>query len=337
LISLLKTVSELDRLEELRETTATCYALAIRSTAQYAIEVEPAQAEGFRRHLEALQGQLQSAATTFDLRAVQSSFRGELRGYRDEVSGQLARMRKEMEAATAALQTLANSVIASGADHEAEVKQHLVELDAASRCNDIESILAGIRRCSTAIAVSIEEMRRSHQFLIVQLHDEIRVLHQEIENERRSFFTDPVSGAWNRQKIDARIQDLLQLNDSFSVLLVRFRNSKWLASQHSAAVIRQTLQAMLLRFQGLAGEEVMIGRWNDDEFIAILETQPVDALAISRDVARKLSTTYTIQEGGVSQNVNVQATSGVMERRVGTDHAAFHEKLTELSDTLSGP
>ena len=51
-------------------------------------------------------------------------------------------------------------------------------------------------------------MRAQNQFAVVQLKDEIRLLHQRIQAGRRS--AEPASETWNRQDIDHRIDELLK-------------------------------------------------------------------------------------------------------------------------------
>jgi hypothetical protein len=48
MISIRKTVNEMDRLDELQRVTADCYRLAIDSAAHYAVQIDQVQAAEFR-------------------------------------------------------------------------------------------------------------------------------------------------------------------------------------------------------------------------------------------------------------------------------------------------
>ncbi len=50
LVSILKSVNELEQFARLQEQTKSSYAMAIRSAAEYAVEVDAAQAEELRQH-----------------------------------------------------------------------------------------------------------------------------------------------------------------------------------------------------------------------------------------------------------------------------------------------
>jgi GGDEF domain-containing protein len=334
LISIRKSLTELDR-QELQETTARCYALALRSTAQYAIEPEPGQAAEFREHLAVLQQKLEASGTSEDVQAVQASFRGELRDYRDKIHEKIGALRKEMEAAAAAMQIFADGVTVSGADYDQQVKQQLVQLDATAASNDLGQIRRGIHSATTGIAASIDQMRRGNQLVIAGLRDEIRLLHRAIESERRSLFTDRSSGVWNRHKMDERIDELLRLNEPFCLLLIFVQNLKSLDSLHSRTVTEGALKALLQRFGALLGEDAMIGRWSEDEFAAILEVAPAAALSFSREAARKLSGNYSVQENGLARNVELQAMAGVIEREPAANREDFRKKLDKLAGALA--
>jgi hypothetical protein len=53
LISLRKTVTELDRLEELHRAAVSCYSEALRSSERHVVELEAAEAAHFRSQLQA--------------------------------------------------------------------------------------------------------------------------------------------------------------------------------------------------------------------------------------------------------------------------------------------
>ncbi len=79
MISLRKTATELERLEELHRAAVNCYSQALRSTEQNAIELDSGQAAHFRTQLQALRDQLRADASSRELDAVQTSFDTELK------------------------------------------------------------------------------------------------------------------------------------------------------------------------------------------------------------------------------------------------------------------
>ena len=122
MISLRKAATELERLEELQQTLAKCYALAIKSSAEYAVELDPHSTEYFRQRLQLLDAQCSQASAPEHYNAVQASLRGELRNYRDQAREQMTRMRKDLQNAAAAMKVFAESVSNSGDDCEQQLR-----------------------------------------------------------------------------------------------------------------------------------------------------------------------------------------------------------------------
>lgn len=342
MISIRKSFNDLDRLDELekRESLSSaileCYALAIDSSAHYVVEVDPALAVEFRQHLKVIEGQSRAATSVDQLRSAQSSFRGELREYRDGSAGQLKKMRQEVENAIAAMMVFADTVASNGENHEQEVHAQLQDLEATAKKDRIEEIRSGIGVAVAGIQSSVEQIQRGNQLVVAQLQDEIRVLHQQIEQERKVLYTDRASGAWNRQKIDTHIDNLLRQNQPFCLLLVWVRNLKRLESQHSRTVVEGTLKALIARFAALTGDDAVIGRWNQDQFVAVLDVPAARAISLSAEATAKLSGSYAVQENGQSQKVAVQATAGVIDRPTGAAPESFHRKLEQLAGAISG-
>jgi len=337
MISLRKAATELERLEELQQTLAKCYGLAIKANAEYVVELDPRSTEYFRQRLHALEAQCGHASAPEHYNAVQSSLRGELRNYRDQAREQMARMRKDLQNAAAAMKVFAESVSSSGDDCELQLRQEVERLEALAATDDIEQIRGGIESATSTILASYSQLRRSHQLVVTQLQDEIRTLHQTMKNERRRMDRDHGSGAWGRQKFNERIEHLLRQNEPFCVLLVSARNLRRLERQHSPAVITEALRGLVRQFDGILGVESMIGRWSEDLFSAILEVDSSGAMALSSEINRKLSMSYPVWTSGVAQMLTIETSTGIVDRRRDSDPAKFYRKLEQMAAAMAGP
>jgi GGDEF domain-containing protein len=341
-ISIRKSVNDLERLDELEkredlsDTILDCYTQAIQSSSYYAVDVDSHLAIEFRTHLSVIEEQSRTATSVDQLRSVQSSFRGELREYRDKSVVQITKMRKEIESATAAMMIFADAVAFNGVNHEQEVHAQLRTLQSTAQGESIGEIRGGITLAVAGIETSVQHIQRGNQLIVAQLQDEIRVLHEQIELDRKTLYTDHASGAWNRQKLDTHIDNLLRQNQPFCLLMVCLRNLKRIESQYSRTVVEATLKAVILRFASVAGEHPIIGRWTEDQFVAVLDLPTGEVIPLSGEATRKLSGAYSIQENGLAQKVTVQATAGVIERAASADPATFRQKLVQLGSAIAG-
>lgn len=334
MISLRKTVTELDRLEEFQRTAVNCYSQALHSSGQHAIELDAAQAAHFRSQLEALRSKLQADADTRQLEAVQSGFEAELKDYWDKTKSQIQRLRKDVQAAGAAVEAFAGSVSESEILLESGLKREVQHLKQSAASDDIREIRGAIDTATSKITASVEQMRTSNQLAIAQLKDEIRLLHQEVRAAREKANAAPDEKQVDNRVVDNQIAELMRQNKPFSVLLVVVRNFDGLQNCYSAAVIASAIRNFQSRFEGMLPSSAIVGRWAKDQFAAILGTAPANAMEMSSEVVRKLSTPFMEDEKGNSHSVVFMPRAGVIEFRPGSDAAKFQAKLKQLADTL---
>ncbi len=335
MISIRKAATELDRLDDLKRAAIGCYGLAIHSTGEFAIEVSEGQARQFRESLLLLEQQCRDAATAEQLEGVQSSFRHELEAHKSTVEDQIRKLRKDVEAAAAAVEAFAGNVVTNGSHYEVEMKRELLRLNTVAAQDDLHEIRAAIRNATAAIAAGFEHLRSVNQLAIAQLKDEIRVLHQQIQAERRTRTAVVTQAAGRGREIGGRVEELLQQSLSFPALVVVIRNLAPLESKYPPSVIDLALNSLTMRLRGILGDRTRFGRWGKEQFLAILDTAPDSAIGISRQVADQLSKTYILQDKGLTHTVSLQVRAGVVDHRAEGDPAKFYARVDRLAETLA--
>lgn len=333
MISIRKASEDLDRLEEMVKAAKASYVHAVKSASQYTVEFDSKEANAFRGHLDQIRADAERAAYPDDWSSIQSSFRGELREHRDRSLEQLAKLRNEMKAAADAMQIFADSVAASGADHHEDLHTALRTLNSAAN-GDLEHLRAAVSQTSTVIESSVERMERAHTLVIAQLRDEIRLLHAQVDAERRALLLDGVMDVWNRQKFESQLEEMLEGQEPFCVLVVCIRNLKRLDQRYSPEIMERSVKALVQRFSTLVGDHAVLGRWDEETFAAIIDAEPAAAIALSREAAKRLSGAYSIQENGMSRSIDLQTSAGVIDRAPGADAHTFRQKLLQMSAAL---
>lgn len=336
MISIRKSVDDLERVERLQQVTAAHYAMAVRSAAEYAVELDPSDADEFRRHLNALHISLESASTEADLDAVQSSFRGELRAYRDRADEWLAKVRGELRTAAEAMQTLARDLSTSGSGHEKRMRKDLDALSAAAGSDDLVELRSAVRSGVASIAHDYAQLRNENLLMEAQLREEIRLLHRAIDTERKAGYTDPVTGAWNRKKCEQRLEELLSFGEGFCVVLAWLSNMKRVQISTSQSVLDEALRCLVKRAAAIAGKDATVSRWSEDEFLVILEMDPALGSVLSGELARQLSTRYAVQEQGASQNLVLRVDTVLVDRPAGGEPDRFRKRMEQTSAVLRG-
>jgi hypothetical protein len=290
-ISLRKTVSELEKLDDFRHTALDTYALTIGATGEHVVEIDASHTADFRSKMDALRNLVKPDTTADQLIGIQSSFKAELRSYSEKAKQLIERLRNDVRAASRAIEAFAGSFAASGTDLNGEVKRELQRLDKALRADDITEIRTIIRTVSSSIASSVERMRDSNQLATVQLKDEIRLLHKELKSGRQSPTPAQFSVSSQQKETYGHIDSLIQQKTPFSLMLIAVKNFQGLQSCYPKAAIENAFSSLHARLEGALPPGSRAERWAEAQFLAILTVEPAKALVVSRDLSKKLSGT----------------------------------------------
>lgn len=324
----------MERVEAMCASFSECYGLAIRATADHAIELDPVEASEFRKSLDTLAASVKSLGAAEAVHQAQGSFETALRGYRDQAHARIDHLRKEVEASAAVVAAFAASIASHGTDHQAQMDAELERLRKMMAWDDLPQIRRGLQGAISGISEAVAHMQRSNQMTIAQLRDEIRTLHHRMGASRRAAATDTVTGEWNRQKSEQRMRDLLKENEAFRVLLISVTNFKRVEGRFSADALEGVLKELIRRLREIVGTEPPIGRWAENEFLVLLDLDPARAMALSREASSKLSVAYTLPDGLGLRPVQLEVATGLVERGAGADGEAFLKKLEQLSAAL---
>jgi len=336
-ISITKSVSELERVEEMKRKLGKYYTLAIRTAAEYAIDLDPRRKAEFCAHLQALEAQAAFAVSDEEYDAIQASFRGELRSYCDFSVEQLGRLRGELTAAALAMQSFANDVVTSSGELESQVKEEIARLEEAASSGDVNEIRQEIHTVTEGLTKSYEQLARSTHLTIAQLQDELRALHQEMDQDRRSMFVDASSGAWIRQKLEERVERLLREDQPFWIMFA-WAGLKRLEPKHSKPALAELRKALVKRMEVALEGDAFVARWSEEMFAAVIETDPLACDEICAEIERKLSAVFSVQEGGVALSIPVEIRMGAAKRPEHLDETGFYLNLGQVAGALAeGP
>jgi GGDEF domain-containing protein len=336
LISLRKTTNELDRLDEFGQSALACYSAAIGLTDRHAIEFNSEQVAHFREQLQALVRQLRSAGNPQQLKSVQLSFEAEVKEFQRRVRDHLEQLRREVVAAEGAVAAFSTSFNQSGSDLEAGVKRDLDHLNKVAASDDIREIRGAIQTVTAKITADVGKMRSSNQLAIAQLKDEIRLLHQEIQDMQRSVRQSSEEQTPARQHLNSRMQELARRGRPFSVLLAVIKNLEGLHNCHAPQVLESGLNTLKARFENKLPGSATVGRLNKNQFAAVLEIDRVVAIATSRDIMKTLSKPIVEEADGALHTILFEVNTGVIDFQPGADPGEFENRITQLVGTLAG-
>ncbi len=368
MLSLSKTINELDRLEALRRDAVGAFAEAIRASAAGLVELDPARLLRTEQSILALASSVEQADAA-SVEGVPSDLRQVLAGYKSVCDQEVADLRGAVQQSTRMLREVLTSVSGQGLDHHQALERDLQELKALQDVQDLQVIHATIAASTERMSAHIEQMKKETELLVAQLRDEIRTLQRELEQDRSrpaaspepaveaedatpSQSTDipaaapePVApqmpvetgeagNSMRRADFEKAMRLRVDQDEVFSLTTVWLRNLGQLFTEFpSEAVIEMMAQAASKLEQALKGNPLW-SRWEDDCFVLYSDQPKASAAKAAQELASALSIVYSVQHNGQTFEPKLHVTVGVIERGRAEPLDRLFARTTQLIRSL---
>ena len=310
MISISRSVSDLEKCHQERLHALDCYIAGIKNLAQYTVELNKETTEQQRRHLSALAGDV-SSGTREALDESRATLRGLLRDYRDKAVSYMAGLRDELSARARALEEIMSCLAQADGDHEVKLRSALDTLRSISSGNaEAADLFALINAVADSIDQSVDQMRKQHQFTISQFQMEIRMLHKRIDTLETTAALDSLTHLFNRQEMEQRIQ---HASPPYCLLLVRVVGFRRAEAQYRPDLGAELAAAFTKRLRNALPPETPIGRWSHEEFIAVLRMSKTDVMSLAKRIGEHLSGAYSCLMDGKAVRAALQLSAAVVD------------------------
>lgn len=286
-----------------------CYIAAIQNMAHYAVELDSEITGPHVNYLAGLAAEVQ-AAPSQALAESRSTLRGLLRDYRDKAAQFLGKLRQQLESTAKALQETVEALAQSDGNHATRVRGTLKQLrDAAATPEG-----APLRTMLTAAVASIEgdlaEMRREQQFSMAQLQTEVRILHQRVEALQDAASMDQASKFSSRRSIEEYIESLPAAG--YIVLLLKARGLAQARAKYGAPTADELVATFARRMRNCVPRDAVMGRWNEQDFLAVLPVSQREEKTDPQAVSRHLSMPYACMISGKVVRISLEVSVEVV-------------------------
>jgi len=313
MISIGKTINDLEKSQRLTTAALECYSGALRGMAQYAVEIDESVTGPHRQRLSALASEVPTA-TPEVLEQSRSTLRALLRDFRDKTSAFLARLREDLASTTRTLEEILDSLAQGDGDYESRLRTAVGRLRdlAQSPPQDLrgDAIRSVVLPAVDAIEDCVDHIHRQHQLTISQFQTEIRVLHGRIDALEAAASIDQMTALLTRAEIEDGVRNAAP---PFCLLMVRAQGFRLAEVRYGGPVAAECIAAFAKRMRHGMPPSAVIGRWGYEEFLALLHSPRGDALPLARWVTEHLSGVYACLHEEKTVHVQIQASAGLLE------------------------
>ena len=311
MISIIGSVSELQKCRESRDLVLDCYLAAIRNIAHYAVELEPQTTILHRKYLEDSAAQV-STGTADALNESRATVRGLLRDYRDQTTQYLSGLRQELLDAVTALERTLEALGQTDGDHGVQLRDAISRLRAIPF--DAGSVVrAAVMAAASAIEISLEQVRKQHQLTVAQFVIEIRMLHKRIDGLESAASIDRLTQLFSREEMEARIRGIQAAK--MSILLLKTGGLHAAEIQFGCDVAQELAGAFTKRLRNSLPPTAIIGRWSEEQFLAILQVDQPEAAALAKKITENLVGAYACLKAGKTVRPAIQLRIGIVDPR----------------------
>jgi len=329
MISIRKSITELEEFRQQRELAFDCYLAAIRNTAHYAVELDGSITDPYRGYLTALAEEVAKAAPEA-LNESRATFRGLLRDYRDKASHYLAELREQLAGTARALQQIVESLAQTEGDNELRMRAALASLRQAAQSPEGEPLRAVVCAAVDHIQQSLEQARREHQMTVCEFQTEIRMLHKRIDMLESAASVDALTKLFTRREMEDRVRKAPA--HGFCLLLIKVNGFRLAELNFNREVAAELTSAFSRRLRNSLPENAAIGRWSEEEFIALTQLPRQEGVNLAKHIADHLAGSYACLLGG-------KTVHPALELRVGTVDSAGDSPdriLQRITEILTG-
>lgn len=329
MISIRKFVSEIDQCRQERGIILDCYVAAVRNTADYLVELEDALSSPQRGYLNALAGEIAQAGPEA-LQESGTTFRGLLRDYREKAAQYLTDLREELAATARALTEIVESLSQTDSDHTVQIRAALQSLDDAAQSAAGAPLRPLLCSVAASIEKSLDEIRRQHQVTIAQFRVEIQMLHKRIDTLETAASVDALTKLFTRHEMEERIRSAPR--GGFSLLLIKVTGFRQAQLNFGPEVGIELTSAFSRRLRNSLPESTLIGRWAEEEFLAMTSLSRAEAVVFATHIAEQLAGSYSCLQAGKTIHPALQLRVGVVDSGADTPDRI----LQRIAEVLTG-
>lgn len=355
-LSLAKRITELERVEAVRTQLLSYCARGARASARTLVEFDEARVTELRDllHLEA--ARIENAQTNSELHAAYNQIDAILEEHRSAGESYLRILRENLNSTARVLQAVLNQMAGSGAAHHDALEEDLERLKEIAHIEDIETLKRALHETAAQLAEKLQSMRREHQLIVTQLRDEIRILHQELQERAQMQIPSPAPSAaepcvpatspsqkphpehvseevllgMKRPEFAEVLKVKSEQGESYSLVAFLLSNLGELFAKHEPAAVIALMDASARRvIDAFAGNPFWI-RWEDDCFLVCTHYRGAAANGWATDVAERLSGTQRVRTDAGAIELPLVVAAASIDARPADSPESLLERASDL-------
>jgi diguanylate cyclase (GGDEF)-like protein len=204
--------------------------------------------------------------------------------------------------------------------------QYVRELDAVSaqlesimKLDDVTRIRASVESSARELKRSIARMTADGRAVVDHLRVEVSTYQTKLEKAEHLASSDPLTGLGTRRWVEARIQQRIEQERRFSIVVIDVNDFHHIVNDYGNLVGDLLLKEFARELRSSCRFTDIVGRWGGDEFIMVLDSAGSEVQAQVARLRSWISKPYQVPGKTGYVNVRLDVSIGVAEYQVGEE------------------
>lgn len=186
-----------------------------------------------------------------------------------------------------------------------------------------------LTREADTLRENVSRMLQENVDSLEAMEADLRQFRERLAEAELAASTDPLTGLANRRELERQLDARISAMSPFCVLLFDLNGFKSVNDRFGHDGGDEALRqfAQVLHEQVRPGD--VVARWGGDEFFVVMDCPLKDALRRSRQVSEKLARRYEITVEGNKVQIQLSASSGVVEYLAGESAAELFRRADQ--------
>jgi diguanylate cyclase (GGDEF)-like protein len=317
MISLKKSLSQIEELSDRLAAALGLLAGAIGSIEQHAVEVNEADAAEHRQSLRRIRKSVEESQSREALEQCGLDLENELRRYARRAAVFLKDRQREIREILEILAQAAQTITTRSDDYSTQFGKLAHDLESVAALDDLTFIRKRLADSVSRLRACVESMQRDEMASVARLQGELQTFRRRLQEAETMAATDPLTGLANRREAEALMARKIKSGRAFCIMLFDLDGFKGVNDRYGHNVGDHLLQAFAKRLQGQFRSDDAVCRWGGDEFLVVLSAPLPDATERAHAVASRMGGLYAVQTARGAVNIYVSASVGLAQYEPG--------------------
>lgn len=191
------------------------------------------------------------------------------------------------------------------------------KLESIVNLEDVSKIRASVESSARELKNSVARMTAESKSVIEHLRVEVSTYQAKLDKAERLASSDPLTGLGTRRWVEAQIQQRIEQDSRFSIVLIDVDDFHRVISGHGNLVGDLLLKEFARELRSSCRFTDIVGRWGSDEFIMVLDNAGPEVQTQVARLRSWISKPYHVPAKTGYLNVRLDVSIGIADYRSG--------------------